>query len=188
MSNANEILALFEGKGGLIYDGEGITQLEHAWQCGQLARDAGASPALQLASWLHDVGHLMNGLTGTPTLTGTDDVHENLGAAMLHAVWGIEVSEPVRLHVDAKRYLVATVPGYARKLSPDSVRSLALQGGPMKSLECDAFASNPHAEDAKKLRTWDDIGKRPAWFCESTAAAMTELRALMARVSSDHQN
>jgi predicted HD phosphohydrolase len=55
-------------------------------------------------------------------------------------------------------------------------------------LECDAFASNPHAEDAKKLRTWDDIGKRPAWFCESTAAAMTELRALMARVSSVHQN
>jgi len=182
MSNANEILALFEGKGGLMYDGEGITQLEHAWQCGQLAREAGASPALQLASWLHDVGHLMNGLTGTPTLTGLDDAHESTGATMLRAIWGDAVAEPVRLHVQAKRYLVATVPGYAGKLSPDSVRSLALQGGPMKTLECDEFAADPYADDAKRLRAWDDAGKRHAWFSETTAAALAELRVLMERV------
>ncbi len=183
MSNAKEILALFDGKGGLMYDGEGITQLEHAWQCGQLAREAGASPALQLASWLHDVGHLMNGLTGTPTLTGLDDAHEKTGATLLGAIWGDAVAEPVRLHVQAKRYLVATVPGYAAKLSPDSVRSLALQGGPMKMQECDAFASDLYADDAKRLRAWDEAGKRPGWFSETTADALSELRVLMERVA-----
>jgi phosphonate degradation associated HDIG domain protein len=183
MNHFHQILALFESKGALMYDGEGITQLEHAWQCGQLAKDAGATPALQLASWLHDVGHLTSGMNGTPTLSGHDDVHENTGAALLHAIWGDAVSEPVRLHVQAKRYLVATVPGYAAKLSPDSIRSLALQGGPMKTLECDEFALDPYADDAKRLRAWDDAGKRPAWFSETTADALSELRVLMERVA-----
>jgi phosphonate degradation associated HDIG domain protein len=183
MSQAHTILELFRSKGELAYDGEGISQIAHGWQCGQLALQAGASPALQLASWLHDIGHLLSELEGTPTLQGLDDRHENTGADLLQALWGPEVAEPVRLHVQAKRYLVATYAEYAARLSADSVRSLALQGGPMSIEECVGFQSSPYALDAQQLRSWDDVGKRVGWFAPDSEAALAELRALMARLA-----
>jgi phosphonate degradation associated HDIG domain protein len=183
MNSAQDLIELLRQKGDLAYDGEGISQLEHAWQCGQLARNAGATPALQLASWLHDIGHLMSPLQGTPTLNGLDDLHETLGADILHSVWGPDVSEPVRLHVQAKRYLVATAPAYLQKLSPDSLRSLALQGGPMSTHECADFESNRFANDAQRLRAWDDLGKRQGWLDGGPQAALDELRTLMEVVS-----
>lgn len=183
MTTPLDILELFVFKGHVAYDGEGISQIEHAWQCGQLAQHAGATPELQLASWLHDVGHLMTDLQGSPTLDGIDDLHENRGAQAIHALWGPEVAEPVRLHVPAKRFLVATHPGYADTLSPDSVRSLALQGGPMDAAEVAQFRSNPYARDAQQLRSWDDNGKRLGWFAVDVHHALTELQALMQRVS-----
>lgn len=183
MQTPLDLLELYVFKGHVAYDGEGINQIEHAWQCGQLARQAGASPALQLASWLHDLGHLMTDLQGTPTLRGIDDQHENVAARVLHALWGPAVAEPVRLHVDAKRYLVATHPGYADTLSADSVRSLALQGGAMSAEECDQFRANPYALDAQQLRSWDDNGKRAGWFAPDLQQALNELQSLMLRVS-----
>lgn len=187
MTQVSDILALWQQKGALAYDGEGISQLEHAWQCGQLALQAGATPELQLASWLHDIGHLMTDLPGSPTMDGIDDRHENLGAQALLPLWGAAVSEPVRQHVQAKRYLVATRPGYADKLSVDSVRSLALQGGPMSSVDCLAFAARPYALDAQQLRAWDDSGKRVGWFAVDVDAALAELGALMGLVGSRAQ-
>jgi phosphonate degradation associated HDIG domain protein len=183
MNNPQTILELFARKGGIAYEGEGISQIEHAWQCGQLARSAGASQALQLASWLHDLGHLMTDLSGSPTMQGIDDRHEYSGARMLDAIWGPAVAEPVRLHVAAKRYLVATHSEYSERLSPDSVRSLALQGGPMDLNECIHFQASRYALDAQQLRSWDDAGKRPGWFSSDTQHALDELRALMDRVS-----
>lgn len=182
MSKAHTILELFRSKGDLAYDGEGISQIAHGWQCGQLALLAGASPALQLASWLHDIGHLLSDFEGTPTLQGLDDRHENTGAQLLQALWGADVAEPVRLHVQAKRFLVAANPDYLAHLSADSVRSLALQGGPMSIEECVRFQANAYALDAQQLRSWDDVGKRVGWFAPDSEAALAELRALMARV------
>jgi predicted HD phosphohydrolase len=182
MNNPQTILELFARKGDIAYEGEGISQIEHAWQCGQLARAAGASQALQLASWLHDLGHLLTALSGSPTLQGIDDRHEHTGAGMLDAIWGSSVAEPVRLHVAAKRYLVATYSEYGEQLSPDSVRSLALQGGPMSLTECIEFQASRYALDAQQLRSWDDAGKRPGWFASDTQHALAELRALMDRV------
>jgi phosphonate degradation associated HDIG domain protein len=175
--DASEIAELYARRGHLAYDGEGITQWQHAWQCGQLARQAGAPPALQLAAWLHDLGHLMTGLDDTPTLRGHDDRHEAVAARFLAPLFGPAVTEPVALHVQAKRYLVATRPGYRDKLSPDSVRSLALQGGPMDEAACAAFLRQPFSADAVRLRAWDDAGKRPEWLPGADAAA--ELTALM---------
>lgn len=177
-----DILALFEHKGDIAYDGEGISQLAHAWQCGQLAMRAGASPALQLASYLHDLGHLLSGLDGTPTLAGLDDRHEAIASACLRPLWGDAVAEPVRLHVDAKRFRVARQPQYGASLSEDSRRSLALQGGPLSAQECLAFESNPFAADAQRLRTWDDQGKRMDWSAASRSAALHALRACMQQV------
>ena len=178
----NTLLALYEQGGDLVYAGESVTQLMHAWQCGRLAEKSDASAALQLASWLHDVGHLWVNLEGTPTLRGQDDVHESIGAQVLLPVFGLAVSEPVRLHVQAKRYLVGTREIYASKLSPDSVRSLQLQGGPMGPQECAAFEAEPFFADAVKLRVWDDLGKKSAWFEDTRHDALDHLMQLMHRV------
>lgn len=180
------LLALYDQGGDLVYAGEAVSQLEHAWQCGRLAEKSGASEALQLASWLHDVGHLWVKLDGTPSLRGHDDRHENMGAQVLLPVFGPAVAEPVRLHVQAKRYLVSTRESYARKLSPDSVRSLQLQGGPMGPTESAAFEAEPYFVDAVKLRVWDDLGKKSHWFESSREVALDDLAQLMRRVARHH--
>jgi phosphonate degradation associated HDIG domain protein len=183
MQKAVELLRLYRERGDLAYEGEGITQLQHGWQCARLARQAGATPALQLAAWLHDLGHLASGLEGTPTLRGVDDGHEHAGARLLEKLFGAAVAEPVALHVAAKRYMVAMRPGYLAALSADSTRSLALQGGPMNAGECTAFAASPWAGDAQRLRTWDDLAKDPALKPVSNDAALAALAALMESVS-----
>jgi phosphonate degradation associated HDIG domain protein len=181
-----DILDLYRQRGALAYEGEGITQWQHAWQCGRLAAAAGASPALRLAAWLHDLGHLVTGLEGTPTLRGLDDRHEALAERILHPLFGDVVSQPVALHVQAKRYLVGTRPAYAESLSPDSQRSLALQGGPMSPDECADFASRQFADQAVQLRAWDDRGKRSDWHPADPQAAWDELAALMSQLQADH--
>jgi predicted HD phosphohydrolase len=174
-----DILDRYHRLGGIAYEGEGVTQLQHAWQCGELARQAGAAPRLQLAAWLHDLGHLVSGLEGTPTLAGVDDRHEALSAAVLLPIFGAEVSEPVALHVDAKRYLVANRPRYADSLSPDSRRSLALQGGPMRPQDCIRFGQALYAADAVRLRIWDDRAKVATLHPVSPEAALLELARLI---------
>jgi phosphonate degradation associated HDIG domain protein len=179
-STAADIAQLYELRGGLSYEGEGISQLQHAWQCGQLAASAGADATLQLAAWLHDLGHLMTGLAGSPTLDGINDRHEALAARVLAPLFGDAVSQPVALHVQAKRHLVACRPDYLRGLSPDSLRSLSLQGGAMAAAESEQFLATPHCQAALRLRVWDDQGKRSDWRPDSTGAALAELKALMA--------
>jgi phosphonate degradation associated HDIG domain protein len=181
-----DIPTLYRWHGKLANEGEGITKLQHAWQCAQLARRAGATVALQLAAWLHDVGHLMTGLQGTPTARGINDGHETLAARALEPLLGPEVAQPIALHVDAKRYLVHTQPEYALRLSPDSVRSLALQGGQMTAAEAHVFIQKPFVRDALRLRTWDDLGKDPDWQPGSTDEALTWLHQLLGQVSSLH--
>lgn len=182
MQHPRAILELFARKGAMAYEGEGISQLAHAWQCGQLARAAGASPALQLASWLHDLGHLLGELDGTPTLQGRDDQHQHTAADVLDMLWGPGVAEPVRLHVAAKRFLVARYPDYGQRLSADSVRSLALQGGPMTPTECLDFNAHAYAQDAQQLRAWDDAAKRVGWFASTPQQALREMEELMQRM------
>lgn len=177
------LIALYRNGGDLIYSGEAITQLNHAWQCGRLAEKSGATGALQLASWLHDVGHLWSDFEGSPILEGSNDLHEVRGADILLPVFGMAVSEPVRLHVQAKRYLVSTREKYARKLSPDSVRRLHLQGGPMSFTECSAFEAEPFFIDALKLRVWDDLGKKSGWFEDTRQDALDHLMQLMRRMA-----
>src|SRR5262245_12996840 len=142
-----QVLALFDRHGALEYAGEGVTQWQHAWQCARLAQRAHATPALQAAAWLHDLGHLLDGAVETPTLRGHDDRHEVRAAALLQPLFGEAVARPVALHVEAKRYLVTMRPGYAERLSADSQRSLALQGGPMDRAEAQVWAAQPFAAD-----------------------------------------
>lgn len=94
-------------------------------------------------------------------MQGTDDRHSDRGASWLAQWFGPEVTEPVRLHVDAKRYLCAVEPDYLGQLSPASVYTLGVQGGPMHGDELDSFEGNPFAAAACQVRRWDDRAKDP---------------------------
>jgi len=155
----DEVAELFLGGGGRQYGGEAVTQLAHALQCAAAAEAEHASPALVAAALLHDIGHLTQSFGPKPAARGIDDVHEQGGADYLAARFEPAVSEPVRLHVDAKRYLCAVEPGYFATLSPASVRSLELQGGVFSPEEAQAFIRRPFAEDAVRLRRWDEQAK-----------------------------
>jgi phosphonate degradation associated HDIG domain protein len=159
MTVVDEVRELFDGSGGRQYGGERVTQLAHALQCAAAAEAAGAAAPLVVAALLHDVGHLIHDLGPRPAERGIDDRHETRGAEWLARWFSVEVTEPVRLHVPAKRYLCAVEPGYFQGLSPASVRSLALQGGPFDADAAAAFIKALHAADAVRLRRWDEAAK-----------------------------
>ena len=162
----NDIEGLFAAKGDRMYAGEPVTQLQHALQSAHLAEQDGASDALVVASFLHDLGHLINDQGETPTLRGIDDRHEYVALPFLRDLFGAAVLQPIRLHVEAKRYLCArgdgTISGaeYWAALSIDSKRSLELQGGIFSDGQAGAFKAEPYSEDGVRLRLWDDRAKR----------------------------
>ena len=153
-----EITRLFETHGAQWYGGEGVDQRQHALQCAHLAEQAGATPALVAAALLHDLGHLLQ----QDAPEGKDDVHQYAVVPFLRGLFPLAVIEPIRLHVDAKRYLCATDDAYAAQLSEASVASLALQGGAFSSEQAQVFLGQPFAADALALRRWDDLAKSPA--------------------------
>ena len=156
-----ELLDIFVGRATKRYGLSAINQLQHALQAAALAEKDEAPPATVLASLLHDVGHMIHQLGEDPAARGIDDVHEELGAKWLAERFGPAVSEPVRLHVAAKRYLCTVEADYFAKLAPDSVRSLELQGGLMSADEVEAFRANPLHEEAVRLRRIDEQAKDP---------------------------
>ena len=161
-SSLNEIESLFEKWGQQFYS-ENISQTAHAVQCAQLAEDSDASSALVLAALLHDVGHLVDLEDSSGKEEHTiDTVHEATAARMLAPLFPPAVTAPIALHVDGKRWLCAREDGYFESLSPASVASLALQGGPMSEHEAERFMVMPQFADAIALRRWDDIGKDTA--------------------------
>lgn len=147
--------------GSTLYD-EHVTEVEHALQCADLAIDAGAPDHLVVAALFHDIGHLLAGGAATIDLdVGADDRHQLAGARLLRRYFGPEVATPVVHHVDAKRYLVTVEPGYREGLSPASVQSLAVQGGPYPEDCLGAVERRPRWEDGVALRRWDDAAKVP---------------------------
>ncbi len=172
MTAVETIGELFAGPGARDYLGEPVTIGEHLLQAGALAEAAGADSALVAAALLHDVGHLHR---------EEGAGHGEAGARWLSQWFGEAVTEPVRLHVAAKRYLCAVEPGYFGLLSAESVRSLALQGGPMSAAEASAFEAAPHALDAVAVRRWDDQAKDPAVTPPSFAHFAPLLDALARR-------
>ncbi len=159
MTPADQIISLFETRGQGAYFGERVSQLEHALQSAHFAQKDGAGNQLIVAALLHDVGHLLHDQGETIADEGVDTRHEELGEAWLKKHFPASVYEPVHLHVAAKRYLCATDKNYFRELSPASVQSLQLQGGPMSESEVATFESNPFFKDAVRLRHWDDLAK-----------------------------
>lgn len=159
-SIVDQIIDLFENHGGELYFGEQVTETEHALQAAFLAQQAGASDQLIAGALLHDIGHLLHGLGEDIAEQGVDSRHEDVGAIWLQPHFPSEVIDCIRLHVDAKRYLTATEPGYLADLSDASKKSLELQGGPFTPAQVAEFeAREPSFEAAIQVRRWDDEAK-----------------------------
>jgi [1-hydroxy-2-(trimethylamino)ethyl]phosphonate dioxygenase len=159
MNVTEEILAIFQERGSSAYFGEGVSMTEHALQAAYFAQTAAAPSALVVAALLHDIGHLVDAVPSDIADWTVDAHHEEIGSRWLAKRFPPEVWEPVRLHVPAKRYLLATDAGYFAKLSPASVITLKLQGGPMSAHEAASFETERFHKDAVRVRRWDDQGK-----------------------------
>ena len=155
----DELLALYGGRGAAAYFGEAVTVTEHSLQSSYFAQCADAPDGLVIAALLHDIGHLIEPVPGDIADWKMDARHEMIGSRWLALRFGLEVSEHVRLHVPAKRYLCTADPDYFGALSLASVVTLRLQGGPMSPGEAEAFAAEPYFRDAVRLRQWDDQSK-----------------------------
>ncbi len=178
-----DIEKLFLDVGHIAYAGEGISQLEHALQCGQLAEQAGAGAALITAALLHDIGHLLNPKGDTPSARGIDDQHQFVASHHLKSLFQQDVVAPVHLHVLGKRALCATEAEYYAALSPDSKRSMTLQGGPLSPHELEEFLAMPYAKDAMQLRRWDDLAKTPNRATPALEHFLTIARSVCVRTS-----
>jgi len=158
-SAVDELFALYRSLGSEAYRGEQVSQLDHALQAAHHAEQAGASAELILAALLHDYGHYVHDMDGRDIMAGIHDRHDARGADALAAWFPPAVTEPIRLHIEAKRYLCAIDPDYLAGLSLGSRYSLGVQGGPLSDDEGEEFARRPHALDAARVRRWDDGAK-----------------------------
>jgi gamma-butyrobetaine dioxygenase len=173
------IADLFAREGAQEYLGEPVTQASHMLQAAALARASRAPAPLVAAALLHDVGHFTAAVAGHDLMAGNGNRHSMAGADWLSQWFGPEVTQPVRLHVAAKRYLCAVEPGYVAALSPASAHSLTIQGGPMNAAERAAFEAHPYSYAALRLRRWDDAAKDPAASPQAFGYYKSLLRSLL---------
>jgi [1-hydroxy-2-(trimethylamino)ethyl]phosphonate dioxygenase len=150
---------IFERRGAEEYLGEPVTIVEHMLQSAWFAEQDGASDELVAAALLHDVGHFTSEFGAYSPDDVEDKHHDEAGAELLARFFPSVVTECVRLHVAAKRYLCATDSSYDAKLSAASRHTLALQGGPMSGAEIATFRANPFYREAVRVRLWDEAGK-----------------------------
>ena len=175
MSVADEIFAIYSARGSDAYFGEPVSVTEHGLQAAHFAQLEQAPPQLVIAALLHDIGHLVVECPDDIEEWTSDARHEQIGSGWLAKRFGREVSEPVRLHVPAKRYLCATHEAYLKKLSSASVVTLKLQGGAMSPGEIGRFEAEPFFKQAIRVREWDDQGK----IAGLKTAGLLEYRGLL---------
>jgi len=159
LNSVDQVFEVLASGGGTAYFGEPVTVLEHCLQAASIVRGDGGAETLVAAALLHDLGHLLHGEGEDAAGRGLDTQHEELAAAMLAGHLPEVVLDPIRMHVAAKRYLCFAEPEYMAGLSPASIESLALQGGPMTGPEAEQFLAAPHAREAVQLRRADDAAK-----------------------------
>jgi len=153
------LAGIFERRGSDAYLGEKVTMAEHMLQGAALAVKARASDAAIAAILLHDIGHYTSEFPADAVTAGMDNFHDEAGAAVLAPFFPAAVTDCIRHHVAAKRYLCAVNADYFECLSQASIDTLALQGGPMSEGEVAEFAKNPNLDEILQIRYWDDAGK-----------------------------
>lgn len=180
-----DILQLLHSRATTWYGQEAVSQLEHALQCAQLAENAGESDSTVVAALLHDLGHML-GHNQTIVKDADpeahpekDDLHQFVALPFLRGVFPESVLEPIKLHVDAKRYLCAVDAAYWAGLSPASQHSLVLQGGAFDADQIQAFEALGYWQEAVRLRRYDDLAKVPG----AATAGLAHFSQTMARVA-----
>jgi len=156
------IADIFERRGAESYLGEQVTMSQHMLQAARLAERTGCSDDLIAAALLHDIGHYTSEFPEDAMDRNIDNRHEEAGARVLERFFPRTVTDCVRWHVDAKRYLCAVDPDYFGRLSEASVHTLRLQGGPMSEPEANAFARQENLESIIQVRMWDEGAKDPS--------------------------
>ncbi|XP_066977209.1 2-amino-1-hydroxyethylphosphonate dioxygenase (glycine-forming)-like isoform X1 [Macrobrachium rosenbergii] len=164
----DDVFSLFGDFGNDDYIGEMVSQEQHALQAAHLAETEGFPPEIIIGALLHDIGHLHGKRLSKPHMI-TDGLvygicnHEALGQEYLEGLgFPSEVSDFVRRHVDAKRYLVTTDPNYYERLSPASKTTLEHQGGRMTEAEVEVFRKDPKFQAILRMRDWDERAKDPS--------------------------
>ncbi len=178
LQSPEAVLQLLSTRGGDSYFGEPVTVLEHCLQAAHFATADARSPELIVAALLHDLGHLLHDAGENVADHGIDSRHEELAVHLLGQHLPPSVTEPIRLHVAAKRYLCSTDPAYLAELSPSSLLSLSLQGGPMTASEAASFLAGPFALDAVILRRYDDAAKIEGLQVPGPEAYLDHVKAL----------
>jgi len=161
---ATTIINLFREHGEVVY-GEVMSVNSHSIQAGWLAREKGYDQDIQVAAFLHDIGHILPLLAteaqGNRMGEFGMDQHDLIGADYLErAGFPALVVACAKNHVNAKRYLCQQEPGYFSQLSPASVATLNYQGGPMTPDEARAFEQSPHFSASITVRRLDELAKQ----------------------------
>jgi len=186
--SANNIVAflqdIFDRRGGEEYLGEPVTMAQHMLQGATIAKNNGESELIIVAALLHDIGHFTSEF-GMFSMDDTEDKHhEDAGAKVLEAFFPTLITDCVRYHVAAKRYLCATRPEYLEVLSEASVHSLMLQGGPMNKTEIADFEKNPNLQQIIAVRYLDDAGKS----ADMQTPDFSDFAPMLQRVVDSHCN
>ncbi|WP_027237573.1 (R)-1-hydroxy-2-trimethylaminoethylphosphonate oxygenase [Leisingera caerulea] len=151
---------IFDRRGDEEYLGEPVTMAEHMLQGATIAEQNGQPEEIIVGALLHDIGHFTSEF-GMFSMDDTEDrYHEEAGAEVLEQFFPSVITDCVRYHVAAKRYLCATKPEYFNRLSEASIHSLKLQGGPMDAEEVAEFEKNPNLKQIIAVRYLDEAGKR----------------------------
>ena len=182
-----EIEQLLSSRATTWYGQEAVSQLDHALQCAQLAEAAGETESTVVAALLHDMGHIVgtnqaidkHAGEGGSAMPAKDDLHQFVALPFLRSLFPDAVLEPIKLHVDAKRYLCAVDAAYWEALSPASKHSLVLQGGAFDAAQVHAFEALPFCQEAVRLRRYDDLAKVPG----APTAGLAHFSQTMARVA-----
>lgn len=153
------ILDLFAQRGAEEYMGESVSMAQHMEQSAACAVADAAPDDMVIAALLHDIGHFVGDFPIDSLENGIDNRHQEIGAKFLEPYYPSSVTEPIRLHVAAKKYLCAVDDHYFENLSSASKQSLQVQGGPMEKAEIEIFKANYHHQAAIKVRLYDDDGK-----------------------------
>ena len=160
LASLDDVLALWHEHGGRRHGPGPVTHSQHALWTAALARQAGAGDALVTAALFHDFGYLLH-MAGLPSGGGGCSTHDVLGATLLAEIFPPEVTEPIRLHEEAGRFLSWQQADYPRRLADAQRRDLTVRGGPMSASEACRFLAARHSADAIRLRRWDDAAHHP---------------------------
>lgn len=165
---AKAIINLFREHGEVVY-GEVMSVNSHSIQAGWLAKEKGYDQGIQVAAFLHDIGHIIPLLDteaqGNRMGEFGMDQHDLIGADYLErAGFPAVVVACAKNHVNAKRYLCYQEPGYFEQLSPASVETLRYQGGPMAPEEAAVFEQTPHFKASIAVRRLDELAKEAEYL------------------------